>query len=154
MKITPIRTIDNNTYTVVIKPESFGTATVTEEQEIEMLKDYPQTLRYADIDFTAKFVVTDGLPTISTEDSAVEVKIDNLTNKEFKIDENLNIELSIDSAKIPTAETDDTVLTNTLLLAQAKAILFETKVMDKIKELMMAARANVNDFEVTTEQIL
>lgn len=154
MKILPIRNIENNAYTVVLKPSEFGTATVIENDELEMLKNYPQTLRYADIDFSAKFIVTDGVPTISTDESAVEVKIENLTNKEFKIDENLSIELTIDSAKISTSETDSTVLTSILLVAQAKAILFETKVLAKIKELMDAARANVNTFEQTTEQIL
>lgn len=154
MKITPIREIENNTYKVTLKPESFGTATTTSEAEIDMLKDYPQTLRYADVDFAAKFVVTDGVPTISTDALAVEVKIENLTNKEFLIGENLLIEFIVDANKIPASETDETVLTTNLLVGQAKAILFETKILAKIKELMDSARANVNDFEITTEQIL
>ena len=154
MKIEPVRGIENNVFTTTLAPSSMGTATVTEEKEIEMLKDFPQTLKYSDIDFTDKFKVVRGLPAISAELDAVEVKIDNLTNREFQINENLNITISIDANKIPASEVDGVVFTNTLQVAQAKIILFETKVLAKIKELMDAARANVNDFEITTEVIL
>lgn len=154
MKITPIREIDNNEYKVTIKPESFGTATITEESEIAMLKDFPQILRYADIDFTAKFVVIDGLPTISTDASAVEVKIKNLTNQEFFIGKDLNINFPVNADKVSLSEIDSVVLTDKFLVAQAKVILFETKILAKIEELMNVARTNVNSFEMTTEQIL
>ena len=154
MKILPIREIENNTYKTTIKPDSFGTSTVTEEAELEMLKDFPQILRYADINFVANFKLVDGLPIITDEADAVEVKIDNLTNKEFMLGEDLVIEFAIDANKISNTEVDGTVFTTTLQVAQAKAILFETKVLAKIKELMDAARANVNDFEIATEVIL
>ena len=154
MKILPVREIENNVFTTTLTPSEFGTSTVTSEDELAMLVDFPQTLRYADINFVDKFKVVDGLPVISADADAVEIKIDNLTNKEFQINEDLNITLSIDANKIPTSEVDGTVFTTTLQVAQAKAILFETKVLAKIKELMDVARANVNDFESATEVIL
>lgn len=154
MKIEPVRGIENNVFTTTLAPTEMGTATTTADKEIAMLVDFPQTLRYADIEFTDKFKVVGGIPTISAELDAVEVKIDNLTNREFQINENLNITISIDANKIPTSEVDGAVFTNTLQVAQAKIILFETKVLAKIKELMDTARANVNDFEITTEVIL
>jgi hypothetical protein len=154
MKIEPIRGIENNVFTTTLAPTEFGTSTVTSEAEIAMLVDFPQTLRYADINFVDNFKVVNGLPAISAESDAVEVKIDNLTNKEFQINENLSITLSIDANKIPASEVDGVVFTTALQVAQAKIILFETKVLAKIKELMDNARANVNDFEITTEVIL
>lgn len=154
MKILPVREIENNIFTTILAPSEFGTSTVTSEIEIAMLKDFPQTLRYADINFVDTFKVVDGLPVISADVDAVEIKIDNLTNKEFQVNEDLNITLSIDANKIPASEVDGVVFTTPLQVAQAKTILFETKVLAKIKELMDAARANVNDFEITTEVIL
>lgn len=154
MKILPVREIENNIFTTILAPSEFGTSTVTSESEIAMLKDFPQTLRYADINFVDTFKVVDGLPVISADVDAVEIKIDNLTNKEFQVNEDLNITLSIDANKIPASEVDGVVFTTPLQVAQAKTILFETKVLAKIKELMDAARANVNDFEITTEVIL
>lgn len=76
-----------------------GTASVTAESELAMLEDTPQLLRYADIEFKDKFVVSDnGLPVASTETNAVEVSLD-LNNKEFILDENFEVSLSIDAKR-------------------------------------------------------
>lgn len=154
MKILPIRSIENDTYTTVIKPSEWGTASVTAESELAMLEDTPQLLRYADIEFKDKFIVSDnGLPVVSTEANAVEVTLD-LNNKEFMLDENFEVSLSIDAKKILDSEMDGTVFTDKHVLAQAKTILFETKVIARIKELLEIARSHVNSFEETIEQTL
>ena len=154
MKILPIRSIENDTYTTVIRPSEWGTASVTAENELAMLEDTPQLLRYADIEFKDKFIVSDtGLPVISTEANAVEVTLD-LNNKEFVLDENFEVSISIDSKKILDSELDGTMFTDKHVLAQAKAILFETKVIARIKELLEIARSHVNSFEETIEQTL
>lgn len=153
MKILPIRSIENDTYTTVIKPSEWGTASVTAENELAMLADTPQLLRYADIEFKDKFIVSDGLPVVSTEANAVEVNLD-LNNKEFMLDENFEVSLSIDAKKILDSELDGTVFIDKHVLAQAKTILFETKVIARIKELLEIARSHVNSFEETIEQTL
>lgn len=153
MKILPLRSIENDTYTTVIKPSEWGTASTTAESELAMLEDTPQLLRYADIDFKDKFVITNDIPQISTDESAVEVTL-NLNNKEFILDENFEVTLSVDAKKIPDSELDGTVFTDKHQLAQAKTILFETKVISRIKELLEIARSHVNSFEETVEQTL
>lgn len=153
MKILPLRSIENNVYTVVIKPSSFGTETATADEELEMLKDTPQYLKYSDIEFKEKFKVEKKLPVISTDPDAVEVTLE-LTNKEFLINENMEISLSIDANKIADSEVDGTVFTCKHELAMAKVILFETKVIKKIKELLDVARSHVTAFEETDEQTL
>lgn len=153
MKILPIRSIEDDTYTTIIRPSEWGTASVTAEDELAMLADTPQTLRYADIEFKGKFIVTDGLPVISTDASAVEVILD-LNNKEFILDENFEVSISIDAKKILDSELDETVFTDKHVLAQAKVILFETKVVARVKELLEIARSHVNSFEETIEQTL
>ena len=153
MKILPLRSIENDTYTTVIKPSEWGTATVTAENELSMLADTPQILRYADVEFKDKFVITNGIPTISTDPSAVEVTLD-LNNKEFLLDENFEVSLSVDAKKILDTEIDGTIFTNKHELAQAKTILFETKIISRIKELLDIARSHVNTFEETVEQTL
>lgn len=153
MQILPDRNIENDVYSTVIKPTEFGTETVTASDEIEMLKDTPQILRYADIDFKDKFVITNKIPTISSDPSAVEVSL-NLNNKEFTLDENFKVSLSVDANKIVDAELDGTVFTDKHDLAMAKVILFETKVIAQIKKLLDVARSHVTTFEDTVEQIL
>lgn len=150
MKILPVRTIENDVYTTLLKPSEFGTSTMTEIMELEMLKDTPQILRYVDIDFTDKFKVVDGNPVISVEDDAVEIKLD-LNNKEFELNENFEVSLSVDANKIASDEVDGTVFTTKQLVAQAKVILYETKVLARIKTLLDEARAHINKFEETTE---
>ena len=115
-----------------------------------MLADTPQTLRYADIEFKEKFKVVDGLPVVSADEDAVEVSLD-LNNKEFLLNENFEISLSVDANKVISSEIDDTVLTDKYLVAQAKIITYETKVLARIKTLLDEARAHVNTFEETTE---
>ena len=150
MKVLPERSIENDVYTTVIKPSEWGTATVTSESELEMLADTPQTLRYADIEFKEKFKVVEGLPVVSADEDAVEVSLD-LNNKEFLLNEDFEVSLSVDANRVLSSEIDDTVLTDKYLVAQAKIITYETKVLSRIKELLDEARAHVNTFEQTTE---
>lgn len=152
MKILPERSIENNTFKTVIKPSEMGDSVRTAQQEIDLLVDFPQVLKYSDIEFKASFVVTDGIPVISDDSSAVEVTLD-LNNKEYTIGESMEISLEVNADKIASSEINS-VLTDGLLVAQAKIILFETKIMAKIKELLDIARSHVNTFEETVEQTL
>lgn len=152
MKILPVRSIENNTFKTVIKPSEMGDSIRTAQQEIDLLTDFPQVLRYSDIEFKGKFVVTDGIPSISDEVDAVEVTLD-LNNREFTLGEDMEISLEVNADKIASSEVNE-VLTDTLLVAQAKVILFENRVMAKIKELLDTARSHINTFEETVEQTL
>ncbi len=153
MKILPERGISKDTYSTLLKPSEWGTASVTAENELAMLEDTPQLLRFADIEFKDKFIVSDGLPVVSTEANAVEVNLD-LNNKEFVLDKNFEVSISIDAKKILDSELDGTVFTDKHVLAQAKVILFETKVIARVKELLEIARSHVNSFEETIEHTL
>ena len=152
MKILPERTIENNAYKTVIKPSEMGDSIRTAQQEIDLLADFPQILRYSDIEFKGNFIVTDGIPVLSDDPSAVEVVLD-LNNKEYTIGQDMEISLEVSAEKVGSAEIND-VLTDALMVAQAKVILFETRVMAKIKELLDIARSHVNTFEETVEQTL
>ena len=149
MKILPIRTIENNAYKTVIKPSEMGDSIRTAQQEIDLLADFPQILRYSDIEFKGTFIVTDGIPVLSDDPSAVEVVLD-LNNKEYTIGQDMEISLEVSAEKVGSAEIND-VLTDSLMVAQAKVILFETRVIAKIKELLDIARSHVNTFEDTVE---
>lgn len=156
MKILPIRSIDNDIYKTIIKPLEWGTSLVTAEKELAMLEDTPQVLRYADIDFKDKFKISEGLPVITSDEiseDVVEITL-NLNNKEFVLDDNFEVSLSIDANKILDSELDEKVFKDKHLLAQAKIILFETKIIERIKKLLEIARGYVNKFEDTVEQTL
>lgn len=90
-------------------------------------------LRYADIEFKEYFKVVDGLPVVSSDEDAVEVSLD-LNNKEFILDENFEVSLSVDANKVMATEIDEEVLTDKYLVAQAKVITYESKILAQIKK--------------------
>lgn len=152
MRIEPKRDIEAGKYSTLLVP-IWGTSTMTEADELEMAKDFPQVLRYADIEFKGKFIVTNGNPIMSDAEDAVEVTLD-LNDQKIPIDEDLSISLELDYNKVSKDLLDDKYLTTQELYTQAQIILFESKIKTKIHELLEIARSNVNDFLATSEEVL
>lgn len=152
MRIEPKRDIEAGKYFTLLVP-IWGTSTMTEADELEMAKDFPQVLRYADIEFKGKFIVTNGNPILSDAEDAVEVTLD-LNDQKIPIDENLSISLELDYNKVSKELLDEKYLTTQELYTQAQIILFESKIKTKIHELLEIARSNVNDFLATSEEVL
>lgn len=121
----------------------------------EALHDYTKLLRYGDIDFSAKIKVTNGMPAIVSDDDpdGEEVKI-GLIDKSFVVDENLNLELKLDSNKMSDKELTSSI-SNVEILSKAKAIIWIDKVKSEIQRLVEAAREqNVANIEGTVEEII
>ena len=121
----------------------------------EALHDYTKQLRYGDIDFSAKIKVTNGMPSIVTDDDpdGETVKI-GLIDKSFVIDENLNLELKLDSNKMSDKELTSSI-SNIEILSKAKAIIWSDKVKGEIQRLVNAAREqNAANIEGTVEEII
>ena len=121
----------------------------------EALHDYTKQLRYGDIDFSAKIKVTNGMPSIVTDDDpdGETVKI-GLIDKSFVIDENLNLELKLDINKMSDKELTSSI-SNIEILSKAKAIIWIDKVKGEIQRLVNAAREqNAANIEGTVEEII
>lgn len=121
----------------------------------EALHDYTKLLRYGDIDFSAKIKVTNGMPVIVDDDDpdGEEVKI-GLIDKSFVVDENLSLELKLDSNKMSDKELTSSI-SNVEILSKAKAIIWIDKVKGEIQKLVDAAREqNAANIEGTVEEII
>lgn len=121
----------------------------------EALHDYTKLLRYGDIDFSAKIKVTNGMPAIVADDDpdGETVKI-GLIDRSFVVDENLNLELKLDSNKMSDKELTSSI-TNVEILSKAKAIIWIDKVKGEIQKLVAAAREqNAANIEGTVEEII
>ena len=121
----------------------------------EALHDYTKQLRYGDIDISAKIKVTNGMPSIVTDDDpdGETVKI-GLIDKSFVIDENLNLELKLDSNKMSDKELTSSI-SNIEILSKAKAIIWIDKVKGEIQRLVNVAREqNAANIEGTVEEII
>jgi hypothetical protein len=121
----------------------------------EALHDYTKLLRYGDIDFSAKIKVTNGMPAIVADDDpdGETVKI-GLIDRSFVVDEDLNLELKLDSNKISGKELTSSI-TNVEILSKAKALIWIDKVKSEIHRLVDAAREqNAANIEGTVEEII
>lgn len=121
----------------------------------EALHDYTKVLKYGNIDFSAKIKVTNGMPAIVSDDDpdGEEVKI-GLVDKSFVVDENLDLELKLDSNKMSDKELTSSI-TNVEILSKAKAIIWIEKVKSEIQTLVDAAREqNTANIEGTVEEII
>lgn len=121
----------------------------------EALHDYTKVLRYGDIDFSAKIKVNNGMPAIVDDDDpdGEEVKI-GLIDKSFVVDENLSLELKLDSNKMSDKELTSSI-SNVEILSKAKAIIWIDKVKGEIQRLVDTAREqNAANIEGTVEEII
>lgn len=149
-------TIENDIVKYEIKALYNEELTDDEELEIETLHDYIRKIKFSDIDFTANVTLNNGTPSVTEEDiseAVVEISLGRVPEKEYILDENLNIVFSIDSGRVSDAEINN-VLPSKPLISQAKIAVFQWKIKEKIKDLLTAARNEDNDFEKESEIIL
>lgn len=149
MQLTTNIDIENGVVVAGIK------CTDISEETQEALHDYVKVLRYGDIDFSAKIKVTNGMPEIVDDDDpdGEEVKI-GLIDKSFVVDENLSLELKLDSNKMSDKELTSSI-SNVEILSKAKAIIWIDKVKSEIQKLVDAAREqNIANIEGTVEEVI
>ena len=121
----------------------------------EALHDYTKVLRYGDVDFSAKIKVTNSMPEIVDDDDqdGEEVKI-GLIDRSFVIDEDLSLELKLDSNKMSNKELTSSI-SNVEILSKAKALIWIDKVKSEIQRLVDEARGqNIANIEGTVEEII
>lgn len=114
-----------------------------------------KVLRYGDIDFSANIKVTNSMPEIVADDDpdGEEVKI-GLIDKSFIVDENLSLELKLDSNKMSNKELTSSI-SNVEILSKAKAIIWIDRVKCEIQRLVDAAREqNTANIEGSVEEII
>lgn len=149
MQLTTNIDIDGGVVTASIE------CTDISDETKEALHDYTKVLRYGDIDFSAKIKVTNNMPEIVSDDDpdGEEVKI-GLIDKSFVIDENLNLELKLDSNKMSDKELTSSI-SNVEILSKAKAVIWIEKVKAEIKKLVEEARKqNAANIEGIVEEII
>ena len=77
-----------------------------------------------------------------------------LIDKSFVVDENLSLELKLDSNKMTSKELTSTI-SNVEILSKAKAIIWIDRVMKELQRLLTEAREqNSANIEGTTEEIV
>lgn len=159
MKITQGIKIEENKITANISVAELGDSTRDAQTELNQLHNFVREIEFSKIDFTGNMKVVNNLPVVTTDPvdntSVEEVKIVDIINKKYVIDETLAIEQVFDVSRIPTAAYSDNVVFNSAeLLGQAYAVLFIEKIKSTISEKLAEIRALANDIEKETDVVL
>ena len=159
MKLKINKSIENNIIAVDITVAELGTTTSVQEEEMNLLHDFPRTIKYSDIAFRSNMKIdsTTGDPVITSDPvdgtNVEEVVIDNLINREYDGNEDLEISMSFDVTKIPTS-TLNSVFDTVEKLGKAYAELFAVKIQEEIGKKLTELRSLNTKFEGETEVVL
>ena len=159
MKLNVKKTIEDNIITVDISVAELGTSTSTQIEEEQILSDFPRSVRFSDIDFKANMKIdsTTSDPVVTTDPvdntTIEEVKLDNIINKEYPINKDMNIVMTFDVAKIP-ASALNAVFDTVEKLGKAYAELFSVKIQQEIAKKLAEVRSLNTKFEGETEVVL
>lgn len=141
--------IKDNVYSVEISFKNFGRPSLTDEEEKELLENYASKISYKDIDFKNYFKL-DGKKVVEGSSGDGELVKIVLNDMNIKLDENFNAYFSINVDKISDSEVG-TILNNKYLVAEAKCLLFESKICKAISDEIDNVVARNNDFKKTDE---
>ena len=158
MKLNVKNTIEDNVITVDISVVSLGSSTSTSEEEKNTLADFPRSVRFSDVDFSANIKLdSNGDPIVTDEEAddstIVTVELKNIINKEYPINADLNISMPFDVSKISSTETN-TLLDTVEKVGKAYAVVFATKVQEEIAKKLAEVRNLNTKFEGESEVIL
>lgn len=159
MKLTVNKKIENNIVTVEIGVVELGTTSSVENEERNLLHDFPRSVKFSAIDFTANMKIdeTSGDPVVTEDEvddsTIVELSLKDIINKEYPINEELAISFSVDVTKIPTSELN-TVLDTVEKLGKAKVELFAVKIQEEIGKKLAELRKLNTKFEGEKEVVL
>ena len=158
MKLNIKKTIEDNIVTVDISVASLGTSTSTSEEEMSVLADFPRSVRFSDVNFSANIKLDSNGDQIVTDEEAngstiVTVELKNIINKEYPINADLNISMPFDVSKISSTETN-TLLDTVEKVGKAYAVVFATKIQEEIAKKLAEVRSLNTKFEGESEVIL
>ena len=151
LKLT--HSIDNNVFNTTIAVESFGTEQLSEDEEKELLSDFPTRMAYRNLTFSKNIKMNGSVPEVTTDEvgeGVVKVTLPTLSNKEIVIDEKFSTTYKIGLDKISASATDTAVLTTKELVAQAYCAVFDAVICDEISRLMTELRAKAPAFASET----
>lgn len=145
MNLTITRGIENNKFTTLVAFKEYGGVGMTAEDEMALLQNYPIVLTYGDITFSDKFNVVAG--NVEQDSSLGETVTLILSERKTPVTEAFQVKYEVNANQILDSEIG-TLLTTKELVAQAKCILFEMKIKDRISALLAIAKTKNSSFEI------
>lgn len=144
--------INDNKISSVITITEFGNQTLTPEEEIEMLVNYPTTLEYKTLVFKKKLNVDVNGKIIEDETTGEELEV-KLINKKILVDKDFKAEFGIALKDIDTTSLK-TIFNTKVKYAQGLNKCFELVVTEALETIITGIRSQSNDFEVYTDKLI
>lgn len=148
--------IDNNIFSVSITVDAYGTDQLSEDEEKELLLNFPVKLAYRNLMFSRNIKLEGAIPVITETEPAttdgvsngvVKVTLPPLSNKEIQIGDDFNAYYKVDYAKIPSGLIDGTIIKTKEIMAQAYCEIFSDVVCKSVQEIMTEVRKKAPAFE-------
>ena len=152
MNLATKKDIEHNVFIVTVYCKELGTADLTDEQERELLNDFPSKIIYKDLSFKGKFNVVNGVPVFTEEDTGEEVSL-TLTNQEIALDENFRAVYKVDMSKVQANDIGE-ILNSKELVCWAKCNLFAKVIEEEAARILSDIRSKASTFSGETEKIV
>lgn len=156
MDLKVSKNIDNNIFSVNITVDAYGTNQLSEDEEKELLLNFPVKLSYRNLTFSRNIKMEGSVPVITEAEPAttdgvsngvVKVTLPPLSNKEIQIDDDFNAYYKIDYTKIPSGLIDETVIKTKEIMAQVYCEIFADVVCNAVQDIMTEVRKKAPAFE-------
>lgn len=146
--------INNNIFSVKITVDALGAESMSEDQERELIENFPSKLAYRNLTFTKNVKIEGSVPVVTDEtadgETVREISLPALSNKELPIDESFEAVYKIDYAKVSPSVIDAKILTTAELVSQAYCVVFTDVVTKAVKDIMDKMREKAPSFEGET----
>lgn len=155
MYLKYVHDIENNVFSTVITIDSLGTEQLSEDEEREMLRDFPSKVAYRNLVFSKNVTMNGTVPEVTDSeagDTVITVTLPTLSNKELLLDKDFEAAYRIDVNKIASTAIDENVLTTKELVAQAYCLVFDKVITEAISEIMTEIRQKAPAFSGETIQ--
>lgn len=153
MYLKYVHDIENNVFSTVITIDSLGTEQLSEDEEREMLRDFPSKVAYRNLVFSKNVTLNGTVPEVTESevgDSVVVVTLPTLSNKELLLDKDFEAVYRVDVNKIASSAIDANVLTTKELVAQAYCLVFDKVITEAVSEIMTEIRKKAPAFSGET----
>jgi hypothetical protein len=149
------RTLVDQVFTTKVKFDTFGGAGITPEDEQSLIADFgAPTIDIGSEEYIGKYTY-DATTKTFKEDATTGDEVRFIINSlKIEVKEGFEASFQSNAKRVTTAElTGKTSLTKASLIAEAKCILYEKKVKEKLTAAIAELKGNMSNFEKVTPEV-
>lgn len=148
-KIT--RTLENKVFSTSVKFDAYGSADMDIDEEKALISDFGAAIiDLGAIKFTGKYSVDASKKIVADETAGTSISFI-INSKKIEIKEGFEAIYSVDATKIAPIEITGSFTTKELV-AEAKCILFETKIKEAMALIIAEFKKQRTQFEQSTQE--